>query len=168
MCTRGTRACICRLDFQSKIFSYAIFIVKKGPLYVNFSIPLCAKWRFLQGSISLVDMRFCWHVTNSPRNKNLKSLNPYLPYKMVFWPPKLCCTPWAHEKKLFLKLWTLWSCKRYGMNGYDLVDMFIKLVTRSYNWKYKRKPQFCTICLAFKRGFFEAVLDSMRPLMFRG
>jgi hypothetical protein len=40
---RGTRACFLCLDFQSKIFLYAIFIVKKRPLYVNFSIPLCAK-----------------------------------------------------------------------------------------------------------------------------
>jgi hypothetical protein len=29
------------LDFQSKNVSYAIFIVKKRPLYVNFSIPPC-------------------------------------------------------------------------------------------------------------------------------
>jgi hypothetical protein len=39
----GTRACFHRLDFQSKNFSYAIFILKKRPLYVNFSIPLCGK-----------------------------------------------------------------------------------------------------------------------------
>jgi hypothetical protein len=38
---RGTRACFHYLDFQSKKFSYAIFIVKKRPLYVNFSKPLC-------------------------------------------------------------------------------------------------------------------------------
>jgi hypothetical protein len=37
----GTRACFHCLDFQSKNFSYAIFIVKKRPLYVNFSIPPC-------------------------------------------------------------------------------------------------------------------------------
>jgi hypothetical protein len=43
MCRGGTRACFHRLDFQSKNFSHAIFIVKKQPLYVNFSIPLCAK-----------------------------------------------------------------------------------------------------------------------------
>jgi hypothetical protein len=36
-----TRACFHRLDFQSKIFSYANFIVKKRPLYVNFSIFPC-------------------------------------------------------------------------------------------------------------------------------
>jgi hypothetical protein len=35
----GTRVYFHRLDFQSKNFSYAIFIVKKWPLYVNFSIP---------------------------------------------------------------------------------------------------------------------------------
>jgi hypothetical protein len=32
----GTRACFHHLDFQSKNFSYANFIVKKRPLYVNF------------------------------------------------------------------------------------------------------------------------------------
>jgi hypothetical protein len=85
MCRRSSRACFHRSDFQSKNFSYAIFIVnKKRPLYVNFSIPLCAKWCFFQGSISLMDMRFCLHVPNSPRNKSLKSLNPYPLYKMVF------------------------------------------------------------------------------------
>jgi hypothetical protein len=39
-----------------------------------------------------------------------------------------------------------------------------------------RRPQFCTICLAFKRGYFDAVkrgyfdavLDSTWALMFRG
>jgi hypothetical protein len=39
----GNRACFHRSDFQSKNFSYAIFIVKKRPLYVNFSIPPCGK-----------------------------------------------------------------------------------------------------------------------------
>jgi hypothetical protein len=41
MCRGGTRAYFHYLDFQSKNFSYAIFIVKKWPLYVNFSIPPC-------------------------------------------------------------------------------------------------------------------------------
>jgi hypothetical protein len=49
---------------------------EKWPLYVNFSIPLCAKGLYFQGSICLVDMRFCGHVPNSPRNKNLKYLDP--------------------------------------------------------------------------------------------
>jgi hypothetical protein len=36
----GSKACFHRLDFQCNNFSYAIFIVKKRPLFVNFSIPL--------------------------------------------------------------------------------------------------------------------------------
>jgi hypothetical protein len=39
MCRGSTKAWAHYLDFQSKNFSY----VKKQPLYVNFSIPLCAK-----------------------------------------------------------------------------------------------------------------------------
>jgi hypothetical protein len=35
----GVRACFHCSDFQSKNFSYVISIVKKRPLYVNFSIP---------------------------------------------------------------------------------------------------------------------------------
>jgi hypothetical protein len=37
----GTRTCFHHSDFQSKNFSYAIFIIKNQPLYVNFSIPPC-------------------------------------------------------------------------------------------------------------------------------
>jgi hypothetical protein len=39
----GNRACFHRSDFQSKNVLYAIFIVKKRPLYVNFSRPPCGK-----------------------------------------------------------------------------------------------------------------------------
>jgi hypothetical protein len=40
-CRGGTRVYFHRSNVQSKNFSYAIFIVKKRPLYVNFSIPPC-------------------------------------------------------------------------------------------------------------------------------
>jgi hypothetical protein len=84
MCRGGTRTCFHRLDFQSKNFSYAIFIVKKWPLYVNFCIPLCGKYFFWQPSTPLVNMRFCTHVPNSTMNKNLRSGKPYRRRKMVF------------------------------------------------------------------------------------
>jgi hypothetical protein len=112
MCRGGTRACLHCLDFQSKNFSYAIFIVKNWPLYVNFSIPLCAKWCFFQGSIPLMDMRFCWYVPNSPRNKNLKSLNPYLLYKMVFLAPKNSAVPLERRGKTFF----------FNFEPYDLAN----------------------------------------------
>jgi hypothetical protein len=95
------RTCFHRPDFQSKNFSYAIFIIRKLLLHVNFSIPFCAKWRFFQGSICLVDMRFCWHVPNSTRDKNLKSFNPYLLKKYVFLAPKTLLYSLSIGKKLF-------------------------------------------------------------------
>ena len=114
------RACFHHLSFQSKNFSYAIFIVKKGPFYVNFSIPLCAKWHFSRFH-SLVDMRFCSHVPNSHRNKNLKSLNPYLLYKMVFLASKTLMYPLSIGKRIFFStlnliiLQMVWNeCVRFG------------------------------------------------------
>jgi hypothetical protein len=77
-CRRGTRACFYRLDFQFKNFLYVFFIVKKRPLYVNFSIPPCGKWFFSQCSTPLVDLRFWGHVPNSLRNKYMERLIPYL------------------------------------------------------------------------------------------
>jgi hypothetical protein len=102
MCRGGTRACFHHLDFQSKNFLYAIFIVKKWPLYVNFSIPLCEKYFFWQPSTTLVNMRFCKHGPNSTRNKIMKSSKPYLSPKMVFLAPKtLLYRSGAMEKNFF-------------------------------------------------------------------
>jgi hypothetical protein len=50
-----------------------------------------------------------------------------------------------------------------------LVDMLkYKLATRFYSWKYQRRPQFCTIYLAFKKGCFVAALNSTRAQVGRG
>src|SRR5450759_3150497 len=46
-------------------------------------------------------MRFCGHVPNSPRNKNLKRLILNLLKKWFFWTPKDCCPPFAGSKKTF-------------------------------------------------------------------
>jgi hypothetical protein len=102
MCRGGTRACFHRLDFQSKNFSYAIFIVKKWPLYVNFCIPLCGKYFFWQPSTPLVNMRFYTHVPNSTMNKNLRSSKPYRCRKMIFLASKtLLSLSGAVEKNFF-------------------------------------------------------------------
>jgi hypothetical protein len=53
VCRGGTKAWAHHLDFQSKNFPYAFFNVKKRPLYVNFSIAHCAKWRFFKVSYVL-------------------------------------------------------------------------------------------------------------------
>jgi hypothetical protein len=88
--------------FSIQEFSYAIFIVKNRPLYVNFCIPLRGKYFFWQPSTPLVNMRFCTHVPNSTMNKNLRSGKPYQRRKMVFLASKtllsLSCTM---EKNFF-------------------------------------------------------------------
>jgi hypothetical protein len=100
MCRRGTRACY-HLDFQSKNFSYAIFIVKRRPLYVNFSLPLGGKYLFCHPSTTLVNMGFCTHVPNSSKNKNMKSCNPYLRPKMVFLASKTLLSLLGTVEKTF-------------------------------------------------------------------
>jgi hypothetical protein len=55
-----------------------LFIVKKWPLFVNFSISLVEFFFSSQCSAPLVGMRFCRYVPNSPRNKNFKLHDPYL------------------------------------------------------------------------------------------
>jgi hypothetical protein len=100
MYRRGTRTCFHRSDFQSKKFSYAIFIVKTRPLYVNFSIPPCGNWWFSQGSTPRVGMRFCRHVPNSPRNKNLMRVILNLLEKFLFLDPKRLLFPFGKGKKI--------------------------------------------------------------------
>jgi hypothetical protein len=100
-CRRSMKPCFHRSDFQSNFFSYAIFILKKRPLYVNFSIPPCGNWWFSQGSTPPVGMRFCGHVPNSPRNKNPKRHTQYLLEKVVFLDPKILLYLLGRGKKNF-------------------------------------------------------------------
>jgi hypothetical protein len=111
-CRRGTRVYFHPLDFQSKNSSYAIFIVKKRPLYVNFSLPPCGNWWFSQGSTLGVGMRFCGHVPNSLRNKNLKRLILNLLENVVFLDPKRLLSPFGRGKKNFF-----FNFECYDLNG---------------------------------------------------
>jgi hypothetical protein len=46
-------------------------------------------------------MRFCGHVTNSPKNKDPKRLIPYLLEEMFFLDPKRLLSPSDRGKKNF-------------------------------------------------------------------
>jgi hypothetical protein len=48
-----------------------------------------------------VGMRFCGHVPNSPRNKNLKRLILNLLEKVFFLDPKRLLSPFGRGKKNF-------------------------------------------------------------------
>jgi hypothetical protein len=97
-CRGSTRACFHRSDFQSNNFSYAIFILKKRPLYVNFSIPPSGNWCFSQGSTPCVGMRLFGRVPNSPTNKNPKRHISYLLENVVFLDPKRLVSPFGRGK----------------------------------------------------------------------
>jgi hypothetical protein len=101
MCLWSTKVCTHRLDFQSKNYSYAIFIVKNRPLYVNFSTPPCGNWFFSLCSTPPVGMNFWGHVPNSPINRNPKRLIPYLLQKMVFLGSETLLYPSGIGKKYF-------------------------------------------------------------------
>jgi hypothetical protein len=46
-----------------------------------------------------VGMRFCGHAPNSHKNKNLKSLDPYLFQKYIFLVPKTLVYPLSIGEK---------------------------------------------------------------------
>jgi hypothetical protein len=98
---------------------------------VNLSIPLCAKWCFSQGSIRLVDIRFCWHVPNSSKNKNLKSIS--IP-KNGFFGPQNFAIPLEHMEFLnffpilnLMILQTVWNeCVRF--DGHINIQVSYKII----------------------------------------
>jgi hypothetical protein len=101
MCRGGTRACFHHLDFQSKNFSYAIFIVKKRLLYVNFSIPLAGNDFFL----NVPHLLWVWdfedmYLTHLGTRIWRGTVHIYFK-KWFFWPSKLCCPLWAQGEKNF-------------------------------------------------------------------
>jgi hypothetical protein len=68
----------------------------------GFSIQECFICYFYsQGSTSCVGMRFCGHIPNSLRNKNLNRLILNLLKKVVFLDPKRLLFPFRRGKKNF-------------------------------------------------------------------
>jgi hypothetical protein len=49
-----------------------------------------------------MDMRFCRHIPNPPRDKNKMSHNPCLLEKVVFWASKTLLSSFGTGKKTFL------------------------------------------------------------------
>jgi hypothetical protein len=86
-----------------------------------------------------------------------------------FWPPKLCCIPWAHGKFNFFStlnlmiLQTVWNeCLRFG--GHINIQVSFKIL----QLEVLKKALILHNPTWFKRGCFEAALDSMRAQVFRG
>jgi hypothetical protein len=71
------------------------------PLLMNSSTPTFTKCTFSPRSTPLMHMIFLVHVPNSPRNKNMKSGNPYLFQNMVFLASETLLYPLGTCRKNF-------------------------------------------------------------------
>jgi hypothetical protein len=70
--------------FSIREFFICYFNCQKTTIVCEFQHTPLWKIFFWQPSTTLVSMRFCEHVPNSNKNKNMKLGNPYLCPKMVF------------------------------------------------------------------------------------
>jgi hypothetical protein len=85
--------------FSIKQNLVCLFYCQKITFVCEFEHTPLRKMIFFSMSHTLVNMRFCKHVPNSPSTKILKRPIPYLLKKMVFWPPKFCYPPSTQGEK---------------------------------------------------------------------
>ena len=86
-------------------------------------------------------MRFCTHVPNSPKNKNLYSGKPYLCPKMVFWAPKILLYLLGTLEKtssftldLMILLMVRNECLRFGRHaGKQVSNKILRLEVLKYS-----------------------------------
>jgi hypothetical protein len=96
MCRGDTKAWAHSLVFNLRVFHMCLFNVKKRPLYVNFSTPLCAKWCFFK----VPHVTWIWdfvdmYLTHLRTRIWSPLIHTYSKKWFFLAPPKLCCTPWA-------------------------------------------------------------------------
>jgi hypothetical protein len=85
--------------FSIQEFFICYFYCQKMAFVCEFQhTPL---WKLMIFSRFLKGKRFCEHVPNSPKNKNLKRLIPYLLEKVVFLDPKRLLSPSNMGKENF-------------------------------------------------------------------
>jgi hypothetical protein len=90
--------------FSIQEFFICYFYCQKPAFVCEFQHTPLWKLMISQGSTPCVGMRFCGHVPNSPRNKNLKRLIPNLLKKSDFFGPQKTAVPLLQgQKKLFLQ-----------------------------------------------------------------
>jgi hypothetical protein len=80
-----------------------------------------------------MDMRFCRHIPNSPRDKNKMLHNPWLLEKVVFWAFKTLLSPFGTRKKTFLSTLNVMisqtirnECTRFG--GHVDIEVTYKIL----------------------------------------
>jgi hypothetical protein len=83
--------------FNSRVFHIPFYCLKMAFVCEFQHTPLCLM-TFSSRFHTSYGYGILW---NSPRNKNVKSLNPYLLQKIGFLASKHYCIPWAHGRNFF-------------------------------------------------------------------
>jgi hypothetical protein len=116
-----------------------------------------------------VGMRFCGHVPNSPRNKNLKRHILSLLKKVVFLDPKRLLSPFCSGKKTFSSTLNVMISQmvrnesvRFGRHidievGYKILHLEVPKLVPILHYS-----------ACFQKGLFGGSFEQKHPQSFRG
>ena len=144
------------------------FYCTKWPLYVNFSIPFVEIDDFTQASTPCMGMRFCGHVLNSPKNKNLKKRILNLLKKWLFWTQKTV-DPLLQGNKTFSSTPNV-VISQVIRNESMRFDRHIDIEVR-YKTLWLEIPKLVQILhypACFQKGLFGDSFEQKHPWRFRG
>jgi hypothetical protein len=116
-----------------------------------------------------VGMRFCGHVPNSPRNKNLKRLILNLLQKVVFLDPKRLLSPFCRGKKTFSSTLNV-KISQMARNESVKFGRHIDIEV-SYKILRLEVPKLVPILhypACFQKGLFGGNFEQKHPQAFRG
>jgi hypothetical protein len=114
-------------------------------------------------------MRFCGHVPNSPRNKNLKSHNPIYSKNRFFWTPKDCCPPLAMAKKTFsstLNVMISQTVRNESVRFGRHID--IEVMNKILQLEIPKLVLILHYLACFQKGLFGSNFEQKHPWSFRG
>jgi hypothetical protein len=114
-------------------------------------------------------MRFCGHVHNSPRNKNLKRLILNLFEKVVFLDPKRLLSSFGRAKKTFSSSLNVMISQmvrneivRYGRH------INIEISFKILQLEVPKLVPILHYLACFQRGLFGGSFEQKQPSSFRG
>jgi hypothetical protein len=116
-----------------------------------------------------VGMRFCGHVPNSPRNKNLKRLILNLLKKVIFLEPKRLLSPFAGAKKTFSSTLNV-MISQMVRNDSVIFGRHIDIEV-CYKILQLEVPKLVLILhypACFQKGLFGGSFEQKHPQAFRG
>jgi hypothetical protein len=114
-------------------------------------------------------LRFCGHVPNSHRNKNLKRYISNLFEKMVFWTPKDCCPPSVGAKETFsssLNVTILQMIRNESVRFGRYID--IEVSYKILQLEVSKLVPILHYPACFQKELFAGSFEQKHPSSFRG